>query len=129
MGVHQLTRSAGQHSADAPHRLRRRRHRRALEVAACHRDDPAFPGLLARAEGFRVDDHEGPLGTLDRAQHDPDGYPEVIIVRNGLFRRQLFAVPFERVEWILPRVRRLLLSTADPVDPCAAAGERDRDRS
>jgi hypothetical protein len=68
---------------------------------------------LGRARGYRVDTHDGRIGgvaaVLPRAGRGGTG---VLLVQTGLLSCRLVCVPFDEVEEVDRRSRRILLESA-----------------
>lgn len=65
---------------------------------------------LRRCQGFRVDSEGARIGIVEDvlygAEHDR---PSALLVRTGIFRRNLEAISLQDVEAIYPRAQRLSL--------------------
>jgi len=71
---------------------------------------------LHRCEGFRVELPDREVGTVKGLRFRDSIEPELLEVRTGLFGRRLLLIPVERVEQILPKQRRIILSVTGDRD-------------
>jgi hypothetical protein len=76
---------------------------------ACGPHDPRFSTSLASCVGFRVITPHGRLGEVERLG-SRNGNAQALLIRAGLFRRNLIEVPVEMIEWIVPSGRRIFIS-------------------
>jgi hypothetical protein len=82
---------------------------------------------LHRCEGFRVDLPDREVGTVKGLRFRDSIEPELLEVRTGLFGRRLLLIPpVERVDQILPKERRIILTVRSRVaDPDVADQPRE----
>jgi hypothetical protein len=67
---------------------------------------------VTRAQAYRVDTHDGRIGTVDAVVPRADGRPGLLLVHTGLLTCRLAAVPFSEVEDVNPAERRVVLRHA-----------------
>lgn len=63
---------------------------------------------LGHCEGFRVVDETRKLGIVEELV-GPEGEPDVLVVRGGLFAKRVYAVPVDDVLEIEPRAECIVL--------------------
>lgn len=71
---------------------------------------------LHRCEGFRVELPDREVGTVKGLRFRDSIEPELLEVRTGLFGHRLLLIPVERVEQILPKQQRIILSVTGDRD-------------
>ena len=64
---------------------------------------------LSTCEGFRVESNDGRVGIVEEIRFSPNGQPEALAVRTGLFRTRLVLVPIDDVQDVTPRTKRVLV--------------------
>jgi hypothetical protein len=87
-------------------------------------------GLL-RCQGFDVYDQDGRVGTVRRVRFGQTlGMPDALVVRTGLFIRQLVLIPTAEIDEISPNQHRVLVRrrAADSLLALAAATGRKTQR-
>jgi hypothetical protein len=82
---------------------------------------------LERAQTYRVDTHDGRIGSVAAVLPRADGRPGYLLVHSGLMRCALSTVPFSEVEEVDAERRRVLLRDA-PRTMRGAAPNGDRNR-
>jgi hypothetical protein len=82
-------------------------------------------GDLARAQAYRVDTHDGRIGSVAAVLPRAGGEPGYLLVHTGLMSCQLTSVPFAAVEDIDPERRRVLLRESPVVEEAGHHGSRD----
>lgn len=82
---------------------------------------------LARAQAYRVDTHDGRLGSVAAVLPRAGGKPGFLLVHSGLLSCRLTTIPFSEVEEVDPAERRVLLREA-PLTMREAAPHGARDR-
>jgi hypothetical protein len=65
---------------------------------------------LHRCEGFRVESPEGEVGIVTGLRFDSSIEPELLEVRTGILGRRVLLIPVDRVEEIVPKEKRVVLS-------------------
>ena len=64
---------------------------------------------LAGAQGYRVDTHEGRIGSVAAVLPRAGGKPGFLLVHSGLMSCRLTTIPFADVEAVDPEQRAVLL--------------------
>jgi hypothetical protein len=64
---------------------------------------------LGRARGYRVDTHDGRIGSVAAVMPRAGGRPGYLLVNTGLLACHLTSIPFSAVANVDPRRRRLVL--------------------
>ena len=82
------------------------------EAKAPSVDEDTRAYWLSTCEGFRVDSKDGRVGVVEEVRFSSSRQPEALAVRTGLFRLRLRIVPVHEVDRVLPRAKRLFLSSA-----------------
>jgi len=82
---------------------------------------------LARAQAYRVDTHDGRIGSVAAVLPRAGGKPGFLLVHSGLVSCRLTTVPFSEVEEVDPVQRRVLLrEQPETMREAAPRGVRDR---
>jgi hypothetical protein len=82
---------------------------------------------LAHAQAYRVDTHEGRLGSVAAVLPRAGGKPGFLLVHSGLMSCRLTTIPFAEVEDVDPERRRVLLRhRPETMREAAPHGARDR---
>lgn len=83
---------------------------------------------LGQARGYRVDTHDGRIGGVAAVlPHAGRGGTGVLLVQTGLLSCRLVSVPFDEVEEVDRRSRRILLESApETIQEGAPPGARRR---
>ena len=82
-------------------------------------------GDLACAQAYRVDTHDGRIGSVAAVLLRAGGEPGYLLVHTGLMSCQLTSVPFAAVEDVDPERRRVVLRESPLVDEAGHHGSRD----
>lgn len=82
-------------------------------------------GNLARAQAYRVDTHDGRIGSVAAVLPRAGGEPGYLLVHTGLMSCRLASVPFAAVEDVDPERRRVLLRESSVVEEAGQHGSRD----
>jgi hypothetical protein len=82
-------------------------------------------GDLARAQAYRVDTHDGRVGSVAAVLPRAGGEPGYLLVHTGLMSCQLTSVPFAAVEDVDPERRRVVLRESSVVEEAGHHGSRD----
>jgi hypothetical protein len=69
---------------------------------------------LRNCQGFRVDQGGKKLGVVDDVLFGQHSEPATLLVRTGLFRLGLRAIPVDEIDTIDPRALRITLLDASP---------------
>ena len=65
---------------------------------------------LRRCQGFRIDSEGRRIGVVEDVLYGAEyDRPSALLVRTGIFKRKLEAIPLEHIEAIYPREQRLSL--------------------
>jgi hypothetical protein len=82
-------------------------------------------GDLPRAQAYRVDTHDGRIGSVAAVLPRAGGEPGYLLVHTGLMSCQLTSVPFAAVEDVDPERRRVLLQESPAVEEAGHHGSCD----